>query len=1016
MVFSIKLQLNGTTRRIRAKPQTFEELTTLVANMFDSADIPARYVLQYQDDEEEMITVDNNLDLKEAYQVATECNKQVLKFQIVNLERLNTQTLDSYFDRSQATEIEEIISLTTPRSSVARTVSKADSVATTTERSIATQHVEVEDRDVHAITEMQDQSTQKMVSGEDKTTECNILGKEAEGKVLLVLSSSDSEGEEDEEYDDVKEDPLHGFERVEPRQKLSENLSGRGKVTLTKPKRRLLKTIRDDIIAYRREFFLSKEQKFITARLQKVIGRVNQRVRKQIRQALAIDCFSKDMLNSYAERGLKSLVSKVPREILPLVSDYFVSLLMHIEGKLEDYKILLEVPSEKKEVPALLKVTSTCSSACQHIFKTLAENNCGLRWAIKHQICKNFCNDDDKREALVYPILPEEDNKCSDICRVVSSVLIDTYPDRKEQVDKVRSFVCAKICQRHQPVCCLQKNSCLPICTEIYKVVKHSYSGLAFADLCAVICEEFCKKIKNEADEELDVDVADVSMYIESVAEDSRGAIKKVDALIAGRYPLRFKAKNRILTTLSDLIQDFNQKKEEKKLSRKNSCCKVPLLRLDSLSKEEAPKEEKVIVEKVSIDAKAPFEDEEGNEKPLLPRVKEEIGFPLKEEVVEEKPEETVESESESKPVVHQYVTCDECDAHNIEGIRYKCAICRDFDLCEKCEVTSSHDHPFLKIRKPEHAPRMLIAVIDDEQNPPTGEDGNFFQGFFDRFMARASGNGFSPRWSRPRGFGRNCGNRRNQCGSFFGHGGLFTDDKPKPLRCTFIEDIGIKDGDPVPTNAQFIKTWRIKNSGESQWPENCVFTPVGENTDKLTATPLPSLRPGQEHEVSVTIPTPDIAGRFATYWRASGPNGQFGDRLWADVEVVDPEEKIEAKSDAGHSTLSTKEEEGEPIPTTILETSASFKSGNVDLLDFESEVSFKEVKEEGKKEEPVEGKSVCIEREEPEKKPSVEEEEFAMELAQLELLQLPFGREQIREALIMANGDIELAASQLLG
>mmetsp|Transcript_25820 Transcript_25820/g.29499 ORF Transcript_25820/g.29499 Transcript_25820/m.29499 type:complete len:166 (+) Transcript_25820:302-799(+) len=146
MVFSIKLQLNGTTRRIRAKPQTFEELTTLVANMFDSADIPARYVLQYQDDEEEMITVDNNLDLKEAYQVATECNKQVLKFQIVNLERLNTQTLDSYFDRSQATEIEEIISLTTPRSSVARTVSKADSVATTTERSIATQHVEVEDR------------------------------------------------------------------------------------------------------------------------------------------------------------------------------------------------------------------------------------------------------------------------------------------------------------------------------------------------------------------------------------------------------------------------------------------------------------------------------------------------------------------------------------------------------------------------------------------------------------------------------------------------------------------------------------------------------------------------------------------------------------------------------------------------------------------------------------------------------------------------------------------------------
>jgi len=52
--------------------------------------------------------------------------------------------------------------------------------------------------------------------------------------------------------------------------------------------------------------------------------------------------------------------------------------------------------------------------------------------------------------------------------------------------------------------------------------------------------------------------------------------------------------------------------------------------------------------------------------------------------------------------IIHENVFCDVCE-FPITGIRYKCSICRDFDLCEDCEATLTHpeDHPLLKIRVP---------------------------------------------------------------------------------------------------------------------------------------------------------------------------------------------------------------------------------------------------------------------------------------------------------------------------
>jgi next-to-BRCA1 protein 1 len=40
---------------------------------------------------------------------------------------------------------------------------------------------------------------------------------------------------------------------------------------------------------------------------------------------------------------------------------------------------------------------------------------------------------------------------------------------------------------------------------------------------------------------------------------------------------------------------------------------------------------------------------------------------------------------SEPGAVVHRGVTCDSCQMHPLLGVRYKCADCADYDLCEGC-------------------------------------------------------------------------------------------------------------------------------------------------------------------------------------------------------------------------------------------------------------------------------------------------------------------------------------------
>ena len=63
--------------------------------------------------------------------------------------------------------------------------------------------------------------------------------------------------------------------------------------------------------------------------------------------------------------------------------------------------------------------------------------------------------------------------------------------------------------------------------------------------------------------------------------------------------------------------------------------------------------------------------------------------------------------------IIHKGIKCDQCGMKNIQGIRYKCSTCLNYNLCEKCESNSEHNHIFVKIREPNLSEEILNSKIN---------------------------------------------------------------------------------------------------------------------------------------------------------------------------------------------------------------------------------------------------------------------------------------------------------------
>ena len=70
----------------------------------------------------------------------------------------------------------------------------------------------------------------------------------------------------------------------------------------------------------------------------------------------------------------------------------------------------------------------------------------------------------------------------------------------------------------------------------------------------------------------------------------------------------------------------------------------------------------------------------------------------------------------DNEKIIFKGITCHKCKMKNIEGMLYKCAICKNYNLCENCikeiEDKVAHKHPFIKLYHPNMKLESIKAVF----------------------------------------------------------------------------------------------------------------------------------------------------------------------------------------------------------------------------------------------------------------------------------------------------------------
>jgi len=227
--------------------------------------------------------------------------------------------------------------------------------------------------------------------------------------------------------------------------------------------------------------------------------------------------------------------------------------------------------------------------------------------------------------------------------------------------------------------------------------------------------------------------------------------------------------------------------------------------------------------------------------------------------------EEEAKKETEEDNSSHEGVMCDGCSVSPIVGIRWKCSVCNDYDLCQACESKGVHDpsHPLIKVVKPMFGVRgcpYMRARTNNNNNNNSND--------------KCCPGGQCPPTMK-------CGARN----------GAWNAQNNSRYLARFVSDVSVPDGSVSQPGESFIKIWRMRNEGSTAWPENTRLAFVGG--DKFSAheaVPVHSAVPGQEIEIAVDMVAPSQPGRYVSYWRLCLPDGsRFGHRVWVDIFVKPP-------------------------------------------------------------------------------------------------------------------------------
>jgi hypothetical protein len=91
-----------------------------------------------------------------------------------------------------------------------------------------------------------------------------------------------------------------------------------------------------------------------------------------------------------------------------------------------------------------------------------------------------------------------------------------------------------------------------------------------------------------------------------------------------------------------------------------------------------------------------------------------------------------------------------------------------------------------------------------------------------------------------------------------------------------FVADVNVPDDTNMSPGQDFVKTWRVKNTGSCPWGEGyeLVYAGYANEMDGQAQALTQVVQPGQEVELSVQFTAPDEIGEYLSAWQMSNPRG----------------------------------------------------------------------------------------------------------------------------------------------
>jgi hypothetical protein len=111
------------------------------------------------------------------------------------------------------------------------------------------------------------------------------------------------------------------------------------------------------------------------------------------------------------------------------------------------------------------------------------------------------------------------------------------------------------------------------------------------------------------------------------------------------------------------------------------------------------------------------------------------------------------------------------------------------------------------------------------------------------------------------------------------------------PIICNdleFVSDSSVPDGTQMTAGQEFVKTWKVKNTGTCTWTTAYnIIHAYGEKLSGQSTALTAEVAPNAEAEISITLKAPATAGTYSSYWRLSNNNGSpFGIVLTVVINV----------------------------------------------------------------------------------------------------------------------------------